>query len=303
MKINLFYTFIYRKFVKETKGFWKKFYFIVKDILVKDRDVFVSTSINGFECICPYNCLMPLFVNEHPLYDKQLGRICQFLKEKYNKDSLNFLDVGANIGDTVLNIGDNKNKYLLVEGVENYYSLIDKNLKDFDYFLERTFVGEKSESTFSKKLDLDHGTGKIIFGSTSVPLSVSTIDTIVEKHSFTPDVLKIDTDGYDFAVLRGGVGVLAKNKPLVFFEWSLDELIENGEDPTSIFDLLNKNGYEELILFDNYGNLFSICQTSNIDYLKNVIEYTRNKIIFYYDVCAINRNACFCAQELWDYLK
>ena len=46
----------------------------------------------------------------------------------------------------------------------------------------------------------------------------STVDSYVTTHGLAPDLLKIDTEGADFAVMQGSVATLKSFRPLVLFE-------------------------------------------------------------------------------------
>ena len=267
---------------------------------VSNPNVVINDVINGQKCIVPYVYSGTYFSDKFKQYDKQLGRICVFLKNKMHK-KLNILDVGANIGDTVLNIGDKDNRYLLVEGEKTYSRFIKRNLREYEYVLVDEFCGEYEEESKEKRIILDHGTASIVKGG-DTSINVTTIDAIVCKNKFEVDVLKTDTDGFDFKVLRGAESTIKQYKPVIFFEWSAKELIEGGEDPLSIFNMLMNNGYGELILFDNYGNLFQRVKTNEYQRLKDAIDYSMNQVLYYYDVCAIHENSVIKIDELWEFL-
>lgn len=46
-----------------------------------------------------------------------------------------------------------------------------------------------------------------------------TLDSIVTIYHFEPNLIKIDTDGFDFKVLRGAQRTLKEYAPVIFFEW------------------------------------------------------------------------------------
>jgi FkbM family methyltransferase len=55
-----------------------------------------------------------------------------------------------------------------------------------------------------------------------IPLKLRPIDTLIEEGLLPDDIslIKIDTDGYDFEVLKGAGRLLRSNRPLVFAEMS-----------------------------------------------------------------------------------
>ena len=114
------------------------------------------------------------------------------------------------------------------------------------------------------------------------------------------DLVKIDTDGFDFKVIRGAMQCLKQWRPLLFFEWDKAYCEEQEEDPLSIFPILDNLGYSDCILFDNFGNPLGFVQTSDITKLGNYIEKTiGNGLPYYYDVLAVNKEGAFNASQLY----
>ena len=214
------------------------------------------------------------------------------------------MDVGANIGDTVLNIGDCDNDYLCVEGVEDYYVLLRKNLDEkFHYKLIASFCGEETCDS-GMQIEKGGGTARVLLANTNNAYTIRTVDTIISEENFPVDVLKIDTDGFDFKVLRGAVNALKAFRPIVFFEWTKECLIMNNEDPLSIFEYMNKLGYDKAILLDNKEFPYFILRTDGIKAFEYALNYTRyNDTISYYDVCMIHKDANITTDDLWDYLN
>jgi FkbM family methyltransferase len=55
-----------------------------------------------------------------------------------------------------------------------------------------------------------------------IPVQVTTLDTLAQAGTIPRDcaVIKIDTDGYDLNILRGGRQFIASNRPVIFGEFS-----------------------------------------------------------------------------------
>jgi FkbM family methyltransferase len=67
----------------------------------------------------------------------------------------------------------------------------------------------------------------------------TTLDRFVGEYAVAPDLIKIDTEGSELAVLRGTRGLLARPRPLVVFEsWP------TSGDRAAIFDLMADADYE-----------------------------------------------------------
>ena len=111
--------------------------------------------------------------------------------------------------------------------------------------------------------------------------------------------IKVDTDGFDFKVIRSAENTLKTYKSTLFFEWDLFFLQAQNENPTSIFTYLNSLGYTQLLIFDNFGNLLVILHSDDIQNLSLILDYTRksNKHIYYYDVLALHKDTPLDAWE------
>ena len=60
------------------------------------------------------------------------------------------------------------------------------------------------------------------------------------------DCMKIDVEGYECQVLRGGRKLIERCRPLIFLECHLASLHTVGESPESLFSLLTEFGYDIL---------------------------------------------------------
>jgi len=63
------------------------------------------------------------------------------------------------------------------------------------------------------------------------------------------EILKIDTDGYEYPVLQGAQRLLASHRPIVYLEYSdAASIVQTGIRGSLIIDLLERNGYQPTIL-------------------------------------------------------
>lgn len=265
----------------------------------KGKDAVISHT-NGQRLICNFAHQLPFYQKHFPLYDRQLARLCLFLRKQLHR-TINIIDVGANVGDTVLNIGQKDAFYLCIEGNRAYSKYIKSNLRKYNYSLEEVFLND-NDTSYNYDIEASNGTGHLIHAKEQDKgVRLITLDSLLENKypNKKIDLLKIDTDGFDFKVIRGSRNCLQRWQPLLFFEWDKAFCKEQGEDPLSIFPILDELGYKECILFDNYGNLFDKIDTNNISLLRTSIENTIGEgLPYYYDVLAIPENKGYNAAEL-----
>lgn len=72
-----------------------------------------------------------------------------------------------------------------------------------------------------------------------------TLDGEVERTGVSPDLLKIDVEGFELEVLRGGARLLRGCRPFLFLELHLDAIEARGGRPTDVVDELVNAGYSE----------------------------------------------------------
>jgi hypothetical protein len=83
---------------------------------------------------------------------------------------------------------------------------------------------------------------------TSVPMV--TVDLLAAEFG-APTHLKIDVEGAERAVLAGAAETLSRpDAPIVFLELHNDILRGRGEDPSAVFEPLDRVGYRLLDVYD-----------------------------------------------------
>ena len=75
------------------------------------------------------------------------------------------------------------------------------------------------------------------FGSRSVPVRLTTLDSLCAQTGWTPDIIKIDVEGHSLPVLRGGLDLFRRRKPRIVIE------LDDPADPERIGALLRPFGY------------------------------------------------------------
>jgi FkbM family methyltransferase len=151
-----------------------------------------------------------------------------------------FLDVGANIGLISLPIAARLKArtnspcsfiYAVEAMPSNFLALCTNiSLNKLDRLIVPINIGvgaEEGETSIQIEGDDAERTGTANVLPTgsghSVPLKIRPIDLLVAQKQLPGDIalIKIDTDGYDFEVLKGAQKLLRENRPLIYAE--LDE--------------------------------------------------------------------------------
>lgn len=252
----------------------------VREYKIKKTDYtklpIVKTSIDGKELHIPLAHNLPIYKKKYSNYDRAIKELARLVKKK--DGYLRLIDVGANVGDTEINIGVlNDASYLLIEGDELFKSLISENLGDnYDYILDSHFLSDCQEGNFSIVHNMSSASLKENKNNEKNKL-FKTLDAVIEEYNFIPNVIKIDTDGFDINVIKGGVRSLSKYKPVIFFEWWVTAIEKNGINPLEVWPILKDIGYTGVFLFDNYGNPLINLEIEKVSQFRDIMNYLNGK--------------------------
>ena len=202
----------------------------------------------------------------------QQKKIINFLKIKLNNKIILF-DVGSHHGETInLFSREFELEYFhCFEASPINFKILEKNIQNLSFknnyelnniglsdkngesFLNQT--NETSSSTINdfnlqskylkKKLRiLNIKSEKDFF--TKIPIKLTCLDSYIEKKKLNKiDILKIDTEGYEFNVLKG----LKQNHKIVkfiYFEHHYDDMIKKNYKFSNINELLNNFGFKQV---------------------------------------------------------
>ena len=207
-----------------------------------------------------------------------------FLLHYLQEDDL-FFDIGANVGVyTVLASKIKKARTVSIEPLPRTYERLSDNIaiNRLNNVVSKN-IGlshEQSKLYFTTDMDTMNGVATLIDSSTK-EIDVDTLDNLYIEYG-APKVIKIDVEGYETNVLKGGKKLL-ENENL---EVIILELNGNGRkygfDDDSIHNSLNQLGFNsftynpsdrKLIPLNKYGSYNTI-------YIRNsVLEDVSNKVM------------------------
>jgi FkbM family methyltransferase len=276
---NAFYQYIYDTLLlRQKKGlvhglFRKSFQYFERRILAKGSPL-VHYNLKGNTIVLPWTHNLSFVLRDIPQYSHNTARIGRYIKNKY--PNLVFIDIGANIGDTViLQRSEAQYPILCIEGDDFFFSILEKNiLGKSNVVAIKAFVGEKDEIQIAE-INKYLGSGNIIRNMGKVKLQFRKLDSILEEYPIflNAKMLKIDTDGYDLSILRGARKFLESAKPALFFEYDPYFFKQQNDDGLSIFPQLQAIGYKDIIIYDNTGDLLATCEVSDNKMLEEIHEY------------------------------
>ena len=243
-----------------------------------------------------------------PLYDRFLPVLCKDFEGL-------IIDIGANIGDTSIAIFSKNDKSFIV-GVEpddTFFSECENNIirnkltgrflgvKKFLTSTKGQFVIEKSDSLSTGSISSNSKCN----GEINTISFSELMDLIPSEVKTRFDLLKVDTDGFDWDVINSfleGINDLQRKPRFVFFEMQTylnnEGVFDNNRDIIidkyrlaleGLFDV----GYVNFCLFDNFGTPIKISKSLEDvfeieDYIKRSQIYNSHSTIYYLDVLAFS---------------
>jgi len=193
-------------------------------------------------------------------------KILKFFKKSLNNDSLNIIDIGGHKGETLEFFLDNfnVNKIFVFEPNKELFEYIKNKFNSKKIYLFNYGVGIKNEkkilnitvnsasSTINninknteyfkrKKRLLSFGGNKFFLGTQAIKV-VNLSEFILHKENKI-DILKIDTEGYEFNILNGIHKSDFKKIRYIYFEHHYDLMIDKKYKFRDINELLKKNNF------------------------------------------------------------
>jgi FkbM family methyltransferase len=268
--------------------------------IIKTDDRYISKStrekivqVGKFQLYMPANNIQLIHYKMYPQLNSQLGRLAMIIEKKYS--DMTAIDVGANVGDTVAVIKSAIDiPIIAIEGDEISYKFLEKNIRQFSSVSSvKTFLSDK---TYEVKADLK----KSGWNTTIIPseegqlVSFKMLDQLLNSKKFESSIIKlikIDVEGFDTIVLRGSTGTIKKHKPVLFFEYNRDRMLDMGEDGLSTLISFKDYGYNKTIFFDHNGRLLISTSIKNITEINCLHEYAvgKNNLLGYYDICMFHQ--------------
>ena len=275
----------------------------------KEPIVDQSKQFKNFSITLPATHPLLRFQRNYPRYDKFLPYLANHIRSGET-----ILDIGANVGDTLAAMVDVNPSayYVCIEADDTFFNYLLKNTErmrtSFPALSVETIQAFVGQSITNVSLLEGHGTKRAAPNLTGT-IQANSLDQLIAERAFPViSLLKTDTDGFDYDVLDSGIKSIERDKPILYLECQLDhEFQKQGYRKT--FDQLEKTGYCDWTLFDNFGDC--VIRTSSLPTVFELIEYVWRKTgdhaaktIYYYDILGVTKNkSSLIDRILFQYLK
>lgn len=141
----------------------------------------------------------------------------------------------------------------------------NKSVNEFsNWDIEEVALGDK-QGTIKTTYDWHHLN---INQEGTVEVQEDSIDNYVNRSSHVPDIMKIDVEGYEYQVIKGGFNTLQTHKPLILLELHGDDWLGRyGHSIEELQGLIKEIGYT---IYDYDGSVIEDLDTLRI-FCKRVI--------------------------------
>jgi FkbM family methyltransferase len=239
--------------------------------------------INGANLLLPPAHLLAGMVKTHPFYDTLLPEFVNFLRQE-SQSKLLVVDVGANVGDTAALVaaraGKDSVRFICIEADDRYNTYLRHNTGSLETELIFATLGDEPREDYVEVKETLRGTGAVV--PSSRPTLIQTLDPLLVGRK--PDIIKVDTDGFDNRILRGASRCLSEVGPHLYFEYSPCHVrVYGGEDPIQIFPFLRDKGYAAMIVYDSSGYPMCLIDLDSPT-LSSLVHYADIKPGFYADL-------------------
>ena len=227
-------------------------------------------------------------------HNDAIRRIVALALGKY--PDLGVIDVGANVGDTaaVARLGGDV-PVLCIEGDPSVFPVLERNIRQLPGATAvQALLGEREERV---PVALD----KAGWNLTVVPqdasadratttVSLTTLDACARALADVDryHVLKVDAEGFDCRIVRGGMRYIARVRPIIFLEYNRENMDPIGEPGLPTLFALRDVGYRDVLVYDERGRLLVAATLDDEALLRDLHAYAPGVPrgdIHYYDLC------------------
>ena len=264
-----------------------------RSLATRMGDPLVRWNLDGTDVMLPLSHNLPFYRKTFPQYSSNVARIAKHVYQKY--PDLTFVDIGANIGDTVAILRRACHfPILCIEGNEEFFSVLKINTGRLrDVHLTRVFVGTDT-GRVKATMCSQGGTGHVVLDQSSAKaIQIQRLSDILKAQPIfaRSKMIKTDTDGFDCQIIRSEMRLLNELRPVLLFEYDPHHFGRYGETGFLVFESLLGIGYATAIIYENNGDYVLTAELQNTALMEDIHQfYSGRRGSRYADVCAFHRD-------------
>ncbi|HEY0904788.1 MAG TPA: hypothetical protein VGE14_12960 [Marmoricola sp.] len=216
----------------------------------------VVREVQGVELTLPWSHRLPDYTQGDSPYGQNLVQLAAGLARG---GQIVVIDIGANVGDSALQIAHATDAVVVcVEGDPYYLDYLVTNTAGDDRFrIEHALlVPTEDDQGAGMRAMRVGGTTRFVPDSVGNGVPTITPTGLRHLHPCTEDLrlVKSDTDGYDVALVPAMARAWRDLHPVLFFEYDLRLSRESGLDPLEVWSSLAELGYTHVAVWGNGGH-------------------------------------------------
>jgi FkbM family methyltransferase len=270
----------------------------VKSCVAKPEPKVQYAEIGRYRIRLPENGRLLIHKKAFHLYDTALVEISRVLYGKY--PGLHAIDIGANVGDTAALIRKSAEiPVLCIEGDPALLPLLSENVARLGpgVEMEESFVGlDGAAVNLNFAHDLGSNACLVEAADAQGPTKLRSLRAILTDHPefARSKLLKIDTEGFDFDIIRQSLEFIQHATPAIFFEYAPYLRPDESHAGLGAIEALVRAGYSDFIYYDNFGNFLLRTDAANRDIFRDLDAYLASNrrhgvAVCYFDVCALHQ--------------
>lgn len=166
----------------------------------------------------------------------------------FSKKNKCIYDIGSHIGLTTLPISNHNNFIHAFDISKTNCNILKKNLaknKISNVIVNNVCVSNNTgkisftDSFFSSPNNQVYFDNKKLLSKRTFVQS-TTIDEYSRASKSTPDLIKIDVEGFEYFVLEGAINTIRENKPVIILSYHPNLLLKNEITDDKFFNLIKK---------------------------------------------------------------
>jgi FkbM family methyltransferase len=201
--------------------------------------------------VLPWSHRLPDYAAANPAYGQNLVELARLLATP--ERPLTVLDIGANVGDSAMQILNATDaRVLCVEGDKAYLDFLRLNVGDDPRVTIVEGLLAVGDDRSAGTAVRSGGTTRFVEGDGDAMPTVST-DALRQQNPDFADLrlVKSDTDGYDVTLVPAVAATWKDARPVAFFEYDPELTRIAGHDPAQVWTDLADLGYRDVAVWDN----------------------------------------------------
>ena len=246
----------------------------------------IPFELDGFPLLLPPDTQLPHIKKHFPEYGTNIGRLARTAAAEL--PNLTILDIGANVGDTLATLRRFTHAPILcIEGCDAYLPLLRHPRPLFQNVeLEPAFIGN---APVPAQLTIERGTAFMTPTPNAPAIPTRPLDQILAAHPrfANAPLWKLDTDGWDAFILQHSAPLLARLRPILYFEYDPHFFTGPLADSPAIFETLRSLDYHDLLFWENTGDILLRTDLAQRNLLEDLhASITGRATARYYDIAA-----------------